>query len=65
MALVATLAVSMQTMVSQQRGLISGRVAVRVDHGFQTTVVSDPALSIVMRRLRTGSSIFTGTSVSR
>ena len=61
MALVATLAVSMQTMVSQQSGLMSGRVAVRVDQGFQTTVVLDWALSTVMRRLRTGSSMFTGT----
>jgi len=65
MASVATLAVSTQTMVSQQAGVMSGRVAVSADQGFQTTVDRDSDLSMVMRRFRMGSSMFTGTRVLR
>ena len=60
MALVPTLAVSMQTMDCQPSGLMSGSLAARADQGFQTTVVLESALSRVMRRLKTGSSRFTG-----
>ncbi len=65
MALGPELAVSMQTIVSQQSGLMSGRVGGERGPGFQTTVVLEWALSTVMRRLRTGSSRFTGTVVLR
>src|ERR1700722_14385546 len=65
MAFTAALAVSMQVMLRQASGSMSGNFALAVDHGFHTTVVSELVLATTMRRRRMGSSSVTVAAVFR